>query len=150
MSLRGPAAPYRRCCRASLLCAFKSTSLSLLDGPDLLSAYPRQSFVRFVEAPHLHVPASAEQRTAMAVLRQKQSRESARARRAANNNYQRLIKTLVEKLEKLHRVYDTKVYLIAERNGRVRECVSTDRTGRPWLRPDQKALVSRLPAVSND
>lgn len=77
----------------------------------------------------------------MAILRQPSSREGAIARRAANNNYHRLIKTLVGKLEKLHRLYDTKVYFIAERNGKVRECVSTDRTGRPWLRPDQKSLV---------
>jgi hypothetical protein len=76
------------------------------------------------------------------MMQQRKSRECAKARRAANNNYQRLIKTLVGKLEKLHSVYNTRVYLIAERNGRVRECVSVDRTGRPWLRPDQQALVS--------
>lgn len=86
----------------------------------------------------------------MAALRQTQSRERAKARQLANNIYQRLIKTLVRKLEKLHKVYDTKVYLIAERNGKVRECVSVDRNGRPWLRPDQKALVSRPGAASGD
>ncbi|KAF2818058.1 hypothetical protein CC86DRAFT_183005 [Ophiobolus disseminans] len=78
----------------------------------------------------------------MAIIRKTQSLECARARRAANNNYQRLMKTLVRKLEKLYSVYDTKVYLIVERNGRMRECVSVDCTGKPWLRPDQQTLVS--------
>lgn len=149
--LRGLTAAHQRCCRALLLSAlaFRCHCSRPIDQIDFLP-HLRQSSVWFSEAPHHHVPAGAQQRTAMAVLRQAQSRERARTRRAANNNYQRLIKTLIGKLEKLHRVYDTKVYLIAERNGRIRECVSTDRAGRPWLRPDQKALVSRPPTTSND
>lgn len=83
-------------------------------------------------------------RTVLVGMSLNKSSGCAKARRAANNNYKRLIKTLVGKLEKLHRVYDTRVYLIAERDGRFRECVSVDRTGRPWLRPDQETLVSDL------
>lgn len=141
---------YQRCCRALLLSALAVRGhCSRSIEPTSVQTHLRPSSLWFPEAARRHAPAG-RRRTAMAVLRQAQSREGARARRAANNNYHRLIKTLVGKLEKLHKVYDTKVYLIAERNGRVRECVSTDHTGRPWLRPDQKALVSCPPTASND
>ncbi|KAK7177657.1 hypothetical protein PSPO01_16296 [Paraphaeosphaeria sporulosa] len=49
---------------------------------------------------------------------QQQSRISAWSRRAANNNYQKLSKTLCEKLAKLCLDYDTQVYFLAYRNGR--------------------------------
>jgi hypothetical protein len=68
----------------------------------------------------------------------------AKARRAANNNYNKLLKTLYTKLEKLHTVYDTKIYLIAQRNGRTNEFASADATGQPWSPPGRKALVSNI------
>ncbi|KAF1964212.1 hypothetical protein BU23DRAFT_562129 [Bimuria novae-zelandiae CBS 107.79] len=50
---------------------------------------------------------------------QQQLRISAsRIRRVANNNYQKLSKTLCEKLAKLCLDYDTYVYFLAYRNGR--------------------------------
>jgi hypothetical protein len=66
----------------------------------------------------------------------------AKARRAANNNYQKLSKTLYEKLTKLCREYDTDIYFLAHRNGRFNGFVSIDKTGQPWLPPDQDTLVS--------
>jgi hypothetical protein len=66
----------------------------------------------------------------------------AKARRAANNNYQKLSKTLYEKLTKLCREYDTDIYFLAHRNGRFNGFVSIDNTGQPWLPPDQDTLVS--------
>jgi hypothetical protein len=74
---------------------------------------------------------------------QQQARQLARAKakRAANNNYQRLLKTLYTKLEKLQRVYSAEIYFIAIRNGRTSECASADATGRPWSPPTRTALV---------
>jgi hypothetical protein len=68
----------------------------------------------------------------------------AKARRAANNNYNKLLKTLHKKLAKLEQKYGTRVYLIAQRNGRTNEFASADATGQPWSPPDRKALVSTL------
>jgi hypothetical protein len=70
----------------------------------------------------------------------------AKARRAANNNYNKLLKTLHKKLAKLQQEYDTRLYLIAQRNGRTNEFASADATGQPWSPPDRKALVSILSA----
>jgi hypothetical protein len=73
---------------------------------------------------------------------QAQKLARARARRAANNNYQRLMKTLYSKLEKLSEVYDADIYFVARRNGRIVECVSADAADRkPWSPPDRAALV---------
>lgn len=67
----------------------------------------------------------------------------AKARRAANNNYRRLMKTLESKLWKLIHVYKAEIHLVARHNGRIVECASADATGRrPWSPPDRAALVS--------
>lgn len=68
-----------------------------------------------------------------------------KARRAANNNYLKLSKTLYEKLSKLCREYDTDIYFLAHRNGRFNGFMSKDKTGQPWLPPDQNTLVGCLP-----
>lgn len=72
----------------------------------------------------------------------------AKSRRAANNNYRKLSKTLYEKLAKLCLEYDTHVYFLAYRNGRFNGFVSTDETGQPWSPPGQEALVSPPPSTS--
>ncbi|KAF2685710.1 hypothetical protein K458DRAFT_336376 [Lentithecium fluviatile CBS 122367] len=69
----------------------------------------------------------------------------AKSRRAANNNYQKLSKTLYEKLAKLCLDYDTQVYFLAYRNGRFNGFVSTDATGQPWSPPDQDTLEKLYP-----
>jgi hypothetical protein len=69
----------------------------------------------------------------------------AKSRRAANNNYQKLSKTLYEKLAKLCLEYDTHVYFLAYRNGRMNGFVSTDETGQSWSPPSQETLVSPSP-----
>jgi hypothetical protein len=66
-------------------------------------------------------------------------------RRAADNNYSRLSKTLCKKLLKLCRDYDADIYFLAFRNGRYRGFVTTDENGQPWSPPDQKSLV-RIPS----
>ncbi|KAK7177428.1 hypothetical protein PSPO01_16527 [Paraphaeosphaeria sporulosa] len=75
-----------------------------------------------------------------------------KARRAANNNYQKLSKTLYEKLTKLSLEYDTHIYFLAYRNGRFNGFVSTEETGQPWSPPDRDTLVStslsRLPIAN--
>ena len=74
---------------------------------------------------------------------QAQKLARAKARRAENNNYQRLIKTLYSKFRKLNEVYSADIYFVAQRNGRIIECKSADATGRkPWSHPDRDALVS--------
>lgn len=73
---------------------------------------------------------------------QEQKLAHARARRAANNNCNKQLKTLYAKLGKIHRVYNAEIYLIVRRNGRTIECLSADATGRPWSPPDRNALVS--------
>jgi hypothetical protein len=65
-------------------------------------------------------------------------------RRAADNNYSRLSKTLCKKLLKLFRDYDADIYFLAYRNGRYRGFVTTDENGQPWSPPDQNSLV-RIP-----
>ncbi|KAF1964041.1 hypothetical protein BU23DRAFT_634622 [Bimuria novae-zelandiae CBS 107.79] len=81
---------------------------------------------------------------------QQQSRISAsRSRRAANNNYLKLSKTLYEKLAKLCVDYDTEVYFLAYRNGRFNGFVSTDKAGQPWMPPDQEALILSRPDNEN-
>ncbi|KAK7180567.1 hypothetical protein PSPO01_13446 [Paraphaeosphaeria sporulosa] len=76
---------------------------------------------------------------------QQQPRISASSRRAANNNYQKLSKTLCEKLAKLCLDYDTQVYFLAYRNGRFTGFVSTDTAGQPWMPPDQETLAKFYP-----
>ncbi|PZD24190.1 hypothetical protein A1F96_09569 [Pyrenophora tritici-repentis] len=77
----------------------------------------------------------------MTSQQQVQKLARAKARRAANNNYQRLIKTLYSKLEKLSEVYNADIYFVARRNGRIVECASADVTGRrPWSPPNRAAL----------
>ncbi|KAF1971140.1 hypothetical protein BU23DRAFT_556165, partial [Bimuria novae-zelandiae CBS 107.79] len=77
---------------------------------------------------------------------QQQSRILAsRTRRAVNNNYQKLSKTLCEKLAKLCLDYDTHVYFLAYRNGRFNGFVSTDEAGQPWMPPGQEALGKFYP-----
>lgn len=71
-----------------------------------------------------------------------QSEDRAKARRAENNNYQRVLKTLLAKLARLDKVYNTKVYLLVERNGRICQCASATPAGQAWLPPDQQTLVS--------
>lgn len=66
----------------------------------------------------------------------------ARLRRAANNNYSKLTKTLQTKLDKLASRYDAEVYCLVRRHGRIVEFVSRDDEGKPWSPPDQNALVS--------
>jgi hypothetical protein len=79
----------------------------------------------------------------MASQQQVQKLARAKARRTANNNYQRMIKTLYSKLRKLGEVYNADIYFVARRNGRIVECASEDATGRrPWSPPDRAALVS--------
>jgi hypothetical protein len=79
----------------------------------------------------------------MASHQQAQKLARAKARRAANNNYLRLIKSLYSKLRKFNEVYNADVYFVARRNGRIVECASADATGRrPWSPPDRAALVS--------
>lgn len=68
----------------------------------------------------------------------------AKARRAANNNYLKLCKTLHEKLAKLCFEYDTQIYLLAYRNGRFKGFVSTDEKGQPWSPPNEETLVRPL------
>ncbi|KAK7177987.1 hypothetical protein PSPO01_15963 [Paraphaeosphaeria sporulosa] len=75
---------------------------------------------------------------------QQQSRIPVSSRRAANNNYQKLSKTLSKKLAKLCLDYDTQVYFLAYRNDRFTGFISTDTAGQPWTPPDQEALVSIL------
>jgi len=65
----------------------------------------------------------------------------AKARRAANNNYQKLSKTLCEKLAKLCREYDADIYFLAHRNGRFLGFASADDAGQPWSPPSAEALV---------
>jgi hypothetical protein len=67
-----------------------------------------------------------------------------KARRAANNNYLKLSKTLCKKLSKLCRKYDADIYFLAYRNGRYRGFVSTNEQGQPWSPPSQDALVSHF------
>ncbi|KAI1533266.1 hypothetical protein PtrSN002B_010398, partial [Pyrenophora tritici-repentis] len=77
----------------------------------------------------------------MTSQQQVQKLARAKARRAANNNYQRLIKTLYSKLEKLSEVYNADIYFVARRNDRIVECASADATGRrPWSPPNRAAL----------
>lgn len=80
----------------------------------------------------------------MSSQQQSQLLGRAKARRAANNNYQKLSKTLYEKLTKLCQEYDTDIYFLAHRNGRFNGFVSRDGTGQPWLPPGQDTLVSPL------
>jgi hypothetical protein len=65
-------------------------------------------------------------------------------RRAANNNYSRLCKTLRRKLEKLCSVYDADIYFMAYRNGRYNGFMTTDDRGQSWSPPDKESLVSRF------
>jgi hypothetical protein len=65
-------------------------------------------------------------------------------RRAANNNYSKLCKTLRRKLEKLCSVYDAEIYFVAYRNGRYNGFMTTDDRGQSWSPPDNESLVSRL------
>jgi hypothetical protein len=65
----------------------------------------------------------------------------AKARRAANNNYQKLSKTLCKKLAKLCREYDVDIYFLAHRNGRFLGFTSADDASQPWLPPSAEALV---------
>jgi hypothetical protein len=79
----------------------------------------------------------------MASQQQVQKLARVKARRAANNNYQRMIRTLYSKLRKLGEVYNADIDFVARRNGRIVECASADTTGRrPWSPPDRAALVS--------
>jgi hypothetical protein len=78
----------------------------------------------------------------MASQQQSKVLSHSKARRAANNNYLKLSKTLYEKLAKLCLEYDTKIYFLAYRNGRFNGFVSTDEVGQPWSPPSQEALVS--------
>jgi hypothetical protein len=71
-----------------------------------------------------------------------------KSRRAANNNYLKLIKTLHEKLAKLCVQYDTRIYFIAYRNGRFNGFASTDNEGQFWSPPGREALVS--PSVARE
>jgi len=74
---------------------------------------------------------------------QTQKLARAKARRAANNNYQRLMKTLHAKLRKLSDIYSAEIYFVARRGGRIVECASPDATGRrPWSPPNRADLVS--------
>lgn len=54
-----------------------------------------------------------------------------KARRAANNNYQKLSKTLYEKLAQFYLEYNANIYFLAHRNGRLHGFTSTDETGQP-------------------
>jgi hypothetical protein len=74
----------------------------------------------------------------------------AKARRAANNRYQKLSKTLSKKLAKMSQQYDTKVYYIAYRNGRFHGFASADETGRLWSPPSQSCLVRSPYLIDND
>ncbi|PSN59047.1 hypothetical protein BS50DRAFT_626911 [Corynespora cassiicola Philippines] len=65
-----------------------------------------------------------------------------KAKRAANNNYQKLSKTLYEKLAKLNKEYGAEIYFIAYRNGRFHGFVSTNGAGQRWSPPGQDILVS--------
>ncbi|KAF1358489.1 hypothetical protein EJ07DRAFT_156717 [Lizonia empirigonia] len=76
----------------------------------------------------------------MASPQQPQLLAQAKARRAANNNYRKVSKTLFDKLSKLCQEYDTDVYFIAHRNGRFNGFVSRDSTGQLWLPPAQDTL----------
>ncbi|PSN58833.1 hypothetical protein BS50DRAFT_580422 [Corynespora cassiicola Philippines] len=71
--------------------------------------------------------------------------QRAKARRAANNSYQKLTKTLFRKLAKISQDYDTKVYYLAYRNGRFHVFASVDDEGRPWSPPSQRALDRLYP-----
>jgi hypothetical protein len=78
----------------------------------------------------------------MSSQQQSQLLARAKARRAANNNYQKLSKTLYEKLTKLCQEYNTDIYFLAHRNGRFNGFISADKTGQPWSPPGQDTLVS--------
>lgn len=71
----------------------------------------------------------------------RQALPHARSRRAANNNYQKLTKTLYQKLTKLCLEYNAQVYFLAYRNGRFSGFMSADEAGQPWLPPSQEILV---------
>jgi hypothetical protein len=86
----------------------------------------------------------------MSTQQQARKLAHAKARRAANNNYQKLLKTLYTKLEKLHTVYSADIYFIARRNGRINECASADATGRPWSPQNGTALVCFSHLSDND
>ena len=79
---------------------------------------------------------------------QSQVQARSKARRAANNNYQKLSKTLYEKLTKLCLEYDTQIYLLAYRNGQFNGFVSMDKDGQPWSPPGRETLVSPFPFTS--
>lgn len=62
-----------------------------------------------------------------------------KARRAANNNFSKQMKTLDNKLTKLWRDYGTEIYFLAYRNGRFYLFSSKDESSWP---PEPKSLVS--------
>jgi hypothetical protein len=74
-----------------------------------------------------------------------QQLQVAKERRAANNNYGKLLETLNQKLTKLCLEYNTDIYFIAYRNGRFQGFTSIDEAGQPWLPPSPEALVSPSP-----
>ncbi|KAF9728485.1 hypothetical protein PMIN06_012684 [Paraphaeosphaeria minitans] len=81
----------------------------------------------------------------MASPQQSQVLSHSKARRAANNNYLRLSKTLYKKLAKLCQEYDTHVYFLAYRNGRFNGFVLIDKTGQRWSPPGQETLDKLYP-----
>jgi hypothetical protein len=96
------------------------------------------------------IKASADGPAVMSSQRQAQRLACAKARRAANNRYQKLSKTLSKKLAKMSQHYDTKVYYIAYRNGRFHGFASADETGRLWSPPSQSSLLRSPYLVDND
>jgi hypothetical protein len=79
--------------------------------------------------------------TIMSLLSQPSLLARQKERRAANNNYSRLSKTLCKKFLKLCCDYDAEIYFVAFRNGRYHGFVTTDEKGQPWSPPDYDALV---------
>jgi hypothetical protein len=96
------------------------------------------------------IKASDDSPAVMSSQRQAQRLACAKARRAANNRYQKLSKTLSKKLAKMSQHCEAKVYYIAYRNGRFHGFASADETGRLWSPPSQSCLVCSPYLIDND
>jgi hypothetical protein len=96
------------------------------------------------------IKASDDGPAVMSSQRQEQRLACAKARRAANNRYQKLSKTLSKKLAKMSQHCEAKVYYIAYRNGRFHGFASADEAGRLWSPPSQSSLVRSPYLIDND
>jgi hypothetical protein len=84
----------------------------------------------------LHIPSLI-----MSSHQKSQTLARLKARRAANNNFYKQMKTLDKKFAKLQHDYDTDIYFLAYRNGRFHIFTSVDQPSWP---PGPDTLVSLL------